>query len=1080
MKDSRQQRDYLLFFVFAIVCICIGRFSQKVLALTPDEVIETAIDYMTHPWTCSAAKFLFSVDLKFQSDLDNDIVSEDLRQEFENNGISLSDNITVSIEEKGSRWLIIDKNKVYPVRKEESKLNIYDTNIHHGWDSAVEEPKKWIDTPDKDTSEGQKLRGWFRVNEVNIGIPYKWGGFNTISEFDEGIRQGKYAGDICCIKPGTDPPKLYPSGSDDAVGVDCSGFVCRCWGLSQPYRTSQLLKTGIQQEIGLQRLAKLLFRVDLKFQSDLDSNDISKEFQQEFEDHNISLSDNVTVSVEEKENRSPGEKKSRWLIVDIDNKETYIVTKEVDRLNIYLPKFSDIKKGDILLTRGHVMLCLEHNSNGTITAVTVYEASYHDWRVNQRTHKISDLKKEKYTPYRYKEIQPTSPSTKFNPGDYVQTADNLNMREGPGTGYAEVPLPNGYIPKGSKIQIIDNDNNGVFVDGYYWWHVRFESDNGWCAEDWLEKTEPPTETEVSGPIVGEVLATHLETSAKWKNVESPVIIKTTDTAEPITLEFIIDWEYGENGDEDYNEWNIKIEYYEKQDGEWQSIDVVRGHFTDVPMFLDHDSGTRTDYIKVPPIAGVYEYKVKLQAQYWSGGWFFGGLSLIAEAKAELEIKVIVTSGDASSQAILSITSAEALSGANITVQVSITDATGLAAGDILVKYDASVITVGEVKGTDLISGINLLVNKDVLGEITLSMAGTQGIPSGSGAIIDIELTVNADAKVGTETTLEFGDTEIYDESGAVIPINLENGVVKITQQGIKGDVNNDGKIRSNDALLVLRIAAGLMTPSDYQKWAADMNDDGKIKANDALLILRKAAGLAAPDIQPVAAIGRTITVMLGESHGVAGESITVLLRVDNIDGLAGGDICIVYDSKVLRAVEVANKHDLVLASNIAESGVVQIAFATADRLSNKNVAKIQFDILADDVSPLTIENVELYRSDVLPFDSQKIDGRFSSWAIPPEHSALLQNFPNPFNPDTWIPYQLANDSSVVISIYNVRGQVIRTISLDTKQAGVHITKGRAAYWDGRNETDENVSSGVYFYHLQAGSFRATKKMVIAK
>ncbi|MBM3239750.1 T9SS type A sorting domain-containing protein [Candidatus Poribacteria bacterium] len=430
--------------------------------------------------------------------------------------------------------------------------------------------------------------------------------------------------------------------------------------------------------------------------------------------------------------------------------------------------------------------------------------------------------------------------------------------------------------------------------------------------------------------------------------------------------------------------------------------------------------------------------------------------------------------------LLSITSVAASPGDKVTISISITDATGLTAGDILVRYDANVLTVGEVKGTDLISSLNLIVNKDVPGQIKLPMAGTKGIPSGSGAMVEIELTVSKDAKVGTETTLSFSDTEIYDESGAVIPVSLENGVVKITQPGIKGDVNNDGKVRSNDAMLALRIAAGLMEPSDYQKWAADMNDDGKIRSNDAMLILRKAAGLAAPEIQPVATGSGEITVMLGEAHGVAGERITVPLTVDDVHQLASGDICISYDNSVLRAVEVSSDSEVLLQSNLAETGMIRIAFASTDGLNSKTVAKIRFDILADDVSPLTIKQVELYQEDALLVDSQKIDGMFSSWAIPPENSALLQNFPNPFNPETWIPYQLAEEGDVTIRIYNVKGQLIKTLELGYQPAGIYTHRSRAAYWDGKNEEGVRAASGVYFYQLRAGQFAAMRKLILLK
>jgi hypothetical protein len=94
--------------------------------------------------------------------------------------------------------------------------------------------------------------------------------------------------------------------------------------------------------------------------------------------------------------------------------------------------------------------------------------------------------------------------------------------------------------------------------------------------------------------------------------------------------------------------------------------------------------------------------------------------------------------------------------------------------------------------------------------------------------------------------------------------------------------------------------------------------------------------------------------------------------------------------------------------------------------------------------------------------------------------ALLQNYPNPFNPDTWIPYDLAGDANVRITIYNSKGVLIRTLSFGVQPAGSYLTKDKAAYWNGRNYTGEPVSSGVYFYHLQAGDYHATKRMIILK
>ena len=97
-----------------------------------------------------------------------------------------------------------------------------------------------------------------------------------------------------------------------------------------------------------------------------------------------------------------------------------------------------------------------------------------------------------------------------------------------------------------------------------------------------------------------------------------------------------------------------------------------------------------------------------------------------------------------------------------------------------------------------------------------------------------------------------------------------------------------------------------------------------------------------------------------------------------------------------------------------------------------------------------------------------------------KQTRLLQNYPNPFNPETWIPYQLATEAEVTVVIYDSRGQRVRTLKLGSQPPGLYLTQEKAAYWDGRSDTGEWVSSGTYFYHLQAGSYSAAKKMIILK
>ena len=98
----------------------------------------------------------------------------------------------------------------------------------------------------------------------------------------------------------------------------------------------------------------------------------------------------------------------------------------------------------------------------------------------------------------------------------------------------------------------------------------------------------------------------------------------------------------------------------------------------------------------------------------------------------------------------------------------------------------------------------------------------------------------------------------------------------------------------------------------------------------------------------------------------------------------------------------------------------------------------------------------------------------------PDNTALLTNFPNPFNPETWIPYQLAKPAEVTLTLYDIRGVVVRRLKLGYQAAGFYQSRSRAIHWDGRNNIGEKVASGVYFYTLTAGEFTATQKLLIRK
>ncbi len=135
---------------------------------------------------------------------------------------------------------------------------------------------------------------------------------------------------------------------------------------------------------------------------------------------------------------------------------------------------------------------------------------------------------------------------------------------------------------------------------------------------------------------------------------------------------------------------------------------------------------------------------------------------------------------------------------------------------------------------------------------------------------------------------------------------------------------------------------------------------------------------------------------------------------------------------------------------------------TADQIQSWITQAMQ----ADDVSPAFRRGIRVLQDLLL--------------TMRPETTALLPNYPNPFNPETWIPYHLSKPAEVTLTIYGANGSVVRTLALGHQVAGMYQRRNRAAFWDGKNAAGESVATGVYFYTLTAGEYFATRKMLILK
>ena len=169
--------------------------------------------------------------------------------------------------------------------------------------------------------------------------------------------------------------------------------------------------------------------------------------------------------------------------------------------------------------------------------------------------------------------------------------------------------------------------------------------------------------------------------------------------------------------------------------------------------------------------------------------------------------------------------------------------------------------------------------------------------------------------------------------------------------------------------------------------------------------------------------------------------------------------------------EVINVQDLVLvAAALGEEGR-----AAAPTLHPKDLEGLP----AADVQRLLTQARQLARTDPAYLGSVAVLEQLLAFLLPKE-TTLLPNYPNPFNPETWIPYQLSKPTEVTLHIYAVNGALVRTLALGHQSAGMYHSKSRAAYWDGRNALGERVASGPYFYTFTAGDFTATRKLLIRK
>ena len=241
------------------------------------------------------------------------------------------------------------------------------------------------------------------------------------------------------------------------------------------------------------------------------------------------------------------------------------------------------------------------------------------------------------------------------------------------------------------------------------------------------------------------------------------------------------------------------------------------------------------------------------------------------------------------------------------------------------------------------------------------------------------------------------------------------------------DVNGDGQVTVID-LAIVALFYGTEVPEGMDL-PADVNDDGSV------------------DILDLTAVAQAI-----DAAGTAGT-----LSIDDVEA-------------VLEAVaEQVNE--------IEEAAEAPARFSASQQARFSGVAYRNVAAAFSDAKRLATDDAHLGKW--MPLLKELLH-RLAEMREIPDTTALLPNYPNPFNPETWIPYHLSKGTVVTVTIHDVSGVAVRALTLGHQSAGIYESRARAAYWDGRNESGEPVASGVYFYTLTAGEFTATRKLLIVK
>ena len=420
-------------------------------------------------------------------------------------------------------------------------------------------------------------------------------------------------------------------------------------------------------------------------------------------------------------------------------------------------------------------------------------------------------------------------------------------------------------------------------------------------------------------------------------------------------------------------------------------------------------------------------------------------------------------------------------GQAVTVPIIVPNAAGLLSADFTLTYNADLLIYQGLQQTPLIKDFDLEVNSETAGRMVVPISGKQPIDSGGGELLKLTFFISSQAQQGASLPIELTEALLWNIEGRQFPTTVKAGQVTV----------GEAVTISTQASWKMQMVSGLNMISLPLQPDIPLTASSLAKKLAATLVLR--LDTSQQDFEayvPEVFESFDFSITGGEGYIVntpQAQAITFKGTAwDNANaapGLVGSNWAFVLTGQIYSAdsvpiqirnlrtgqpipIKIQDGHYLAAVTDLNQQSVVRQGDRIEIQLGSTEINQ-PLDRIHHRISDQDLERA-----------FAKVDLQHSLFL--PRQSRLLQNYPNPFNPETWIPFELSQDSEVTLAIYDQTGKLIRQLNLGFVLAGKYTGVDQSTYWDGRSDKGETVASGTYFYHLQTDNFSSTQRMIILK